>query len=145
MTPRNPGFLGGTALARVPDVSGFGRPSRRRFTWLELALGAGIALVLLTAAAALFAPRAAVDEADLALRDGQRILEAAVEWREQNPKGCPTPSQLKHEHRLASDARTDDPWGGRYRVACSGDQIKVFSPGRDRKAGTPDDVTVPKS
>ncbi len=126
-------------------MSGFGRPTKRRFTWLELGLGAGIALVLVTGGAFLFGSGAKADEADLAVRDAQRIREAAVEWREVNPRGCPTLTQLQHERKLSSEARTDDPWGGRFRVACSADGIVVVSPGRDQKPGTADDVLVPRS
>lgn len=126
-------------------MSGFGRPVRRRFTWLELALGAGIAAVLVTGGAFFFRPGAKVDEADLAVRDARRIREAAVEWREGNPRGCPTLTQLQHERKLSSQARTDDPWGSRYRVACTESGIVVLSPGRDQKPGTADDVSVPRS
>lgn len=126
-------------------MPGFGRPTRRRFTWLELMLGGAITLVVVTGAAFLFGPRSHVDESDLAVRDAQHIREAALEWREQNPKGCPTLTQLKHEHQLASEARTDDPWGGRYRIDCSRDGLVIVSPGRDGTPGTGDDVLVPRT
>lgn len=126
-------------------MSGFGRPVRRRFTWLELALAAGIAAIAVSGVAVLLAPKAKVNERDLAVRDAQRIRDAAVEWREVNPKGCPTLTQLKHERKLSSEARTDDPWGSRYRVSCTASGVVVVSAGRDGTPGTTDDVRVPKS
>ena len=125
-------------------MSGHGRPTRSRVTWLELVLGVGITGVVVAGAVFAFAPSAQLGDGDLAIRDAQRIRDAAVEWREREPTGCPTLNQLKHERRLASDARTDDPWGGRYRVACSGSGVVVVSPGRDQTPGTADDVRVPK-
>ncbi|MCC6900605.1 MAG: hypothetical protein IT377_16620 [Polyangiaceae bacterium] len=125
-------------------MSGHGRPVRRRLTWLELALGAGIAAAALLGGVLVLSKPDRLDDGDLAIRDAQRIREAAALWREANPSGCPTLTQLKHEHQLSSDARTDDPWGGRYRVSCSSDGIVVVSPGRDQKPGTADDVRVPR-
>ena len=101
-------------------MSGHGRPTRSRVTWLELVLGVGITGVVVAGAVFAFAPSAQLGDGDLAIRDAQRIRDAAVEWREREPTGCPTLTQLKHERRLASDARTADPWGGRYRAASPG-------------------------
>lgn len=125
-------------------MSGHGRPVRRRLTWLELALGAGIGAVALVGGVFMLSKPDRLGDGDLAIRDAQRIREAAVEWREENPRGCPTLTQLKHERKLSSEARTDDPWGGRFRVSCSSDGIVVVSPGRDQTPGTADDVRVPR-
>jgi hypothetical protein len=126
-------------------MSGFGRPARRRVTWLELALGGSTLTAV--ACAGLFVLGGGGDAAQVsdAVRDAARIREAAVEWRDANPRGCPTPTQLKHERKLAAEARTDDPWGSRYRVACTGGGIVVVSAGRDGKTGTADDVHVPRT
>jgi hypothetical protein len=126
-------------------MTGFGRPTRRRWTWLELGFGGGIVVVVAVAARAVLGSPSKIDESDMAVRDAQRIRDAALEWREANPQGCPTLTQLKHEHRLASEARTDDPWGGRFRLACSPSGVSVVSPGRDGTPGTDDDVKVPRS
>jgi hypothetical protein len=90
-------------------------------------------------------PGSETREVDTALKNAQKIREAVVDWRADNPSGCPTLSQLKQEKRLASQAVTDDPWGQRYRVECSGDAIRVVSPGRDGLADTSDDIRVPHS
>lgn len=133
-------------LGHSENMTGFGRPSRRRgFTWLELGLGAGALGLVALGASFVLSPGADVKQADLALRDAQRIRDAALEWREKNPTGCPTVTQLKHEHSLAAGAATDDPWGSRYRLSCSKQGVIVMSAGRDGKADTDDDVRVPKT
>ena len=81
---------------------------------------------------------------DTAQLSATRILEATQSWSEENEgQGCPSVSQLVEEEHLSKKARTDDPWGGRFRVVCEGDTIVIRSPGRDGKLGTPDDVRVP--
>lgn len=125
---------------------GHGRPVRRGISVLEL--GFGLGAVALALAGGIFFYGSSVDarEADAAVRDAQCIHEAALEWRSDNGRGCPTLSQLKHERRLDKEAQTADPWGQRYRLEC-GDEgsVTVVSPGRDGRAGTPDDVRVPKN
>jgi type II secretory pathway pseudopilin PulG len=122
------------------------RSNRRGFTRLELGLVLGLVVLLAGGTTLVVQPRLDADETDAAVKDAQRIRDAAVAWRRDNPEqGCPTLSQLQHERRLSSQAHTEDPWGQRFRVDCAGDEIRVISPGRDGKAGTADDVLVPRS
>lgn len=116
----------------------------RGITVMELALGLSLCAVAAGAVALFALPGAAADDTDAAIRDAQRIREAAVEWRQEHPSGCPTITQLKYERALPDDARDDDPWGSRYRLSCGGDEIEVLSPGRDRSLGTKDDIVVPR-
>jgi hypothetical protein len=118
---------------------------RRGVTWLELLLGLGAVAVVGGGVSLFFGHESHAGEVDLAVRDAQTIHDAVLDWRADNPQGCPTLSQLKQEKRLTSQAPTSDPWGQRYRVDCSGDSIVVVSPGRDGRAGTSDDVRVPRS
>ncbi len=119
--------------------------SRRGVTWLELLLGIGALSAVVGGASVFLGHESHEGEVDLAVREAQRIHDAVLDFRSENPQDCPTLSQLKQEKRLASQAATNDPWGQRYRVDCSGDTVVVTSPGRDGQAGTPDDVRVPKS
>lgn len=121
------------------------RVSRRGITWLELGLVAAAVALAVGVALLVFTPVASARAGDSAIKDAQRIHESAETWREETPKGCPTITQLKHEHKLASDATTDDPWGQRFRIECEGDTLRVTSPGADGKRGTGDDIRVPRS
>ena len=118
---------------------------QRGITWVELMLAVGLLSVLGIGLAAFLWSSGDARELDAAVTSAQRIREAGLKWRADNQRGCPTLSQLQHERKLASEARTDDPWGQRYRVDCRADDIVVVSPGRDGKLGTEDDVRVPKT
>jgi general secretion pathway protein G len=52
---------------------------------------------------------------------------------------CPTLQDLIRTKKL-DGSKTDDPWGKPYRIDCSEGEIRVWSDGNDRKAGTPDDL-----
>ena len=121
------------------------RRVQRGVTWIEVAIGVAVVGALGAGIFAVVQPEGRAREVDDAVKSAQRIREAGLSWRNDNSSGCPTLSQLQHEHKLSSDARTDDPWGQRYRVDCRNDDIVVVSPGRDGKLGTDDDVRVPRS
>lgn len=121
-----------------------GRRRSRGVTVLEAV--AGLALVAVIGAGITFfvnAREAEHDETEAA-RAADRIRSAARTWRDtESTSDCPTISQLIHDHVLDRDVRTDDPWGERYRVECSEDDVQVRSAGRDGKSGTSDDVRIP--
>jgi general secretion pathway protein G len=121
------------------------RRNRRGVTWVELVLALGVAGAVVGGIVVYQQPKSGARDVDVAVKDAQRIHDAVVDWRADNPSGCPTLSRLQQDRKLALDARTDDPWGQRFRVDCSGDTIRVISPGRDGKANTRDDVSVPRS
>jgi len=121
------------------------RRLQRGITWVELTLGIAVVGLMGAGALAVMQPHSRAEEVDTAVKSAQRIREAGLSWRQDNASGCPTLTQLQHEHKLATDARTDDPWGQRYRLDCHEGDIVVISPGRDGKVGTDDDVRVPRS
>jgi general secretion pathway protein G len=117
---------------------------RRGITVIELAALLALVAVVLGGALLLVRPSIEADKADAAMRDAMQIREAALEWKdEQGALGCPTLSQLMQDKRLTRDARTDDPWGGRFRIECGSAEVVVVSAGRDGKLGTDDDIRVP--
>jgi hypothetical protein len=74
-------------------------------------------------------------------QDARVILDAAVNWRRQNALlGCPTISQLIQDRFLTKSARADDPWGRRYRIRCSADEVHVESLGKDGVPASDDDI-----
>jgi hypothetical protein len=107
------------------------------------ALAAGAALFALSAVTAVVVARAGtVDPATLAGESGRRILGAAEAWQSENPVGCPSITALVDAGYLSADARTDDPWGGRFRIVCDARTASVRSAGPDAHFGTKDDVTI---
>lgn len=121
------------------------RGTRRRLTWIELSLLAG-GVTLAAGVGSLWASRCSQPEVQREAESAARTIFVAVEsWRAGNPHGCPTLSALVVDEALPGSSRLDDPWGGRFRVRCTGAQAQVFSPGRDGQAGTRDDVSFPRS
>ena len=79
-------------------------------------------------------------EAENAARN---LANAAADWKRTNSElGCPSISQLFHDRTLAAGARTDDPWGRRFRIDCSEQDVTVRSPGSDGKDATDDDIRI---
>ncbi len=119
--------------------------SRRRQRGVTVVeLGAVVALLAVVGGvvALVMGPRHAASENSAAVQDAEHIRRAAVDWRSENGSGCPTISQLEYDKTLSDDTRTDDPWGQRFRVLCTGDSVTVRSAGRDGKAGTRDDIVA---
>jgi general secretion pathway protein G len=120
------------------------RRFHRGITVVELAALLALVAVVLGGVLLVVRPGLEADKTDAAMRDAMQIREAALEWQhEQSALGCPTLSQLLHDKRLTRDARTDDPWGSRFRIECGSADVVVSSPGRDGKPGTADDIRVP--
>jgi hypothetical protein len=89
--------------------------------------------------------RSAGEDAETSSRsDANQIQIAAQGFRAQHSEGCPTISQLEEEHFLDRAARTDDAWGNRFRVRCTGDTLSVASAGPDGKANSSDDIRAPR-
>lgn len=123
--------------------------SRRARTFTSAGIVSRGAVLLGAALAALAAVTAVVvaqagsgDEKVVAVDSGRHVIAAAEGWLSENASGCPTITQLVDDGRLESDARTDDPWGNRFRIVCEGAHARVRSAGPDRRAGTPDDLAI---
>jgi len=74
--------------------------------------------------------------------DAAQIQSAAKAFRAQHADGCPTLSSLQEEELLSRNARSDDAWGNRFRIACADGELTVRSAGPDRKLNTPDDISA---
>jgi general secretion pathway protein G len=135
----------GICLADSAGVSRKARINARGVTRFELTAVAAMAAVLAVGCLLVVKPRIAAAETTEAVKDAGRILSAVQEWRRENGKGCPTLSQLVEEKQLSQSARMDDPWGERYRVRCTDDEVTVVSPGQDHQPNTSDDIRVPRS
>ena len=124
-----------TAAPAPRSFSSAGRVSRR-----TLVGGALVAAALVATVVA--AERLGPDDEEDALAAARHVLAAASSYRGEEAGGCPTLTGLVRAGRLESDARTDDAWGGRFRIVCEASAIEVRSPGRDGRAGTADDLRV---
>ncbi len=126
----------------MPSQAKAERARRSGLTRIEAGVAAGLLTGLVATLVLIFTPSEA-DAAGQAERDARRIQRVAADYvRETGSSGCPTLTQLERERRLPGDLRTDDPWGERFRVVCSGDDVSVTSPGRDGKPNTADDIRV---
>jgi len=105
----------------------------------EVSVLGSVLAVAATAGAIWLGPRNEAKQADEAFRDAAPLRRALEAWRDDNDRGCPSVSQLVYEKYLADDARTDDPWGSRYRVLCN-DDARIVSAGPDGELGTADDL-----
>ncbi|MEO6599049.1 MAG: hypothetical protein ABIQ16_04195 [Polyangiaceae bacterium] len=74
--------------------------------------------------------------------DATRIQTAAKSFRAQHTDGCPTVSSLQEEQLLSRNARQEDAWGNRFRIACEDSEPVVSSAGPDGKSNTADDVRI---
>jgi general secretion pathway protein G len=77
---------------------------------------------------------------------GARVIRDAVNtWRMSTGEAsCPTVSQLIEERILDKAQNTNDPWNQAYAITCTEDDVIVTSAGKDKKKGSPDDISVPK-
>ncbi|HTA90571.1 MAG TPA: prepilin-type N-terminal cleavage/methylation domain-containing protein [Polyangiaceae bacterium] len=78
---------------------------------------------------------------------GARIVRTAVQqWQAANNEtSCPTMSQLVQEKQLDPGQSTKDSWNQDFTLTCTDDEVIVSSNGPDKKKGTKDDITVPKT
>jgi hypothetical protein len=115
------------------------RNKQRGVTRVELLVGLG-AVGLVTAVAFGWARGGDGGEAE-ATATARRIVAAASDWKKEHREvGCPTLSQLIVDRNWRRDDPSDDPWGGRFRIHCSSQEVNVRSPGRDGRFQTEDDV-----
>ncbi|HEY4103234.1 MAG TPA: prepilin-type N-terminal cleavage/methylation domain-containing protein [Polyangiaceae bacterium] len=64
-------------------------------------------------------------------------------WLTHDSTSCPSVAQLVRDGALDKDSPPKDPWGGDWAIECAEDDVTISSKGRDRRAGTEDDIRVP--
>jgi general secretion pathway protein G len=64
-------------------------------------------------------------------------------WMKHDDETCPTVDELITDGILDEGSLRKDPWGGSWRIECTGFRVTVSSDGPDRKQGTADDIRVP--
>ncbi|MEN9578399.1 MAG: ral secretion pathway protein GspG [Pseudomonadota bacterium] len=117
--------------------------AERGVTRVELLAALGIAGLLFGSATLWLGRAAEDDQRGQAVKTAKELLGAASDFKRTKPDvGCPTISLLIHEERYDRSAPADDPWGGRYRIRCSAEDVEVLSAGKDGRFSTPDDIAV---
>jgi general secretion pathway protein G len=104
-------------------------------------------LAMVAGGVAVFALPRFQDSQKKTAESGARTIRMAVQqWQAANNEtSCPTVSQLIQDKQLDSGQNTNDPWGQAYNLNCSDDEVTVSSNGPDKKKGTKDDISVPKT
>lgn len=70
------------------------------------------------------------------------LTEALSGWKNNHPNECPTLGLIEAEGLLEPGTLRDDPWGGRFRVACDKAGLSLLSSGPDGALGTNDDIRI---
>src|SRR5207244_4392588 len=104
-------------------------------------------LAMVAGGVAVFALPRFQDSQKKTAESGARTIRMAVQqWQAANNEtSCPTVSQLIQDKQLDSAQNTNDPWNQAYNLNCSDDEVTVSSNGPDKKKGTKDDISVPKT
>jgi hypothetical protein len=109
-------------------------------------VGGAVALVGAIAVTAAVAAHGRTNaEAGQATQAAKKILQAASVYAAASAQaGCPTITELIEAQSLDDDARVEDAWGNRFRIACEGAEPRVISAGPDGRLGTGDDLRFPR-
>jgi general secretion pathway protein G len=125
------------------------RLARRRrtagVTLIEVMIVVAIMALLSSGVAVFVMPKLKEAQVSTAKTSAQVLRRAVQDWQRVNADiGCPAMTQLVDGKHIDSTSSTDDPWGMPWAFSCTDDEIFVQSTGPDKKAGTEDDISVPK-
>lgn len=122
-------------------VRRLGRAVQRGVTLVEVLIVVAIMGIIAGGAAYLVFPEYKKARIKTAVVGAGVIKQAAEVYREleSSSDACPTIQDLVNAKKI-DGKKTEDPWGMTYKVKCEEGEIRVVSPGNDRKEGTPDDV-----
>ncbi len=122
------------------------RALERGMTLIEIMIVVAIIAMVAGGVAVVAMPKLREAQASTAENACRVIRNAVSQWQmAENEYGtCPTVSQLVQDKQLDAGQETDDPWGQPYTIACTEDEVIVSSTGPDKKAGSKDDIVIPK-
>lgn len=123
------------------------RQAGRGMTLIEIMIVVAIIAMVAGGVAAVAIPRLNDASKTQAKTNCRGVRNAVKQWRvsEGDYTGCPTMTQLIEDKFLDAGQEINDPWGEPYEISCSDDEVTVTSPGPDKKLGSKDDISVPKS
>ena len=121
------------------------RTVARGVTLVEVLIVVAIMSLIATTVVVAVIPKFQKAQEDTALNSAREIRNAVVRWRAtRGGDQCPTVSQLVTDKEIDTASKVDDPWGSPFKIVCGDDEVTVSSPGRDKKEGSTDDLSVPK-
>ena len=115
----------------------------RGVTLVEVLIVVAIMSLIATGVTVAVIPKFREAQKRTAEQNALEIRSAVARWRATRGDTCPSVAQLVTDKEIDSASKTDDPWGSAYTIECGEDEVKVTSPGPDKKAGSADDVVVP--
>ncbi|HKQ68932.1 MAG TPA: type II secretion system protein [Polyangiaceae bacterium] len=121
------------------------RVAMRGVTLVEVLIVVAIMSLIATTVVVAVIPKFQSAQSETALNSMREIRNAVVRWRAtRGGDQCPTVSQLVSDKEIDTASKTEDPWNSQFKIVCTEDEIFVTSPGRDKREGTADDLSVPK-
>jgi general secretion pathway protein G len=131
------------------DPEPYAQLARRRqtagVTLIEVMIVVAIMALLSSGVAVFVMPKLKEAQVSTAKTSAQVLRRAIQDWQRVNAEiSCPAMTQLVDGKHIDSTSSTDDPWGMPWAFTCTDDEIFVQSTGPDKKAGTEDDISVPK-
>jgi general secretion pathway protein G len=123
----------------------WGRRHRQRAVTLVEVLIVVAIIALVSAGVAVAAIKFWGPSQDKSAATNARAIRGAVKawWMEHDPSLCPSVQQLVADQILDKDNAAKDPWGKPWRIECAESDVTIYSDGRDRIAGTSDDIRIP--
>lgn len=115
---------------------------KRGVTLVEVLIVLAIMALIAGSAVFLVFPQLAKAKIDTTVLSAQTIKKAVELYKNiDGADGCPTVDDLVNARKLEK-GKTNDPWGTPFVVECKeGDEIRVISAGKDKRAGSADDVS----
>ena len=120
------------------------RGSQRGVTLVEVLIVVAI-IALVSASVGLAAYKFWEPSREKSAATNARAIRSAVKawWVEHDASLCPSTQQLVADQILDKDQTSQDPWGRPWRIECAENDVTIYSDGRDRIAGTSDDIRIP--
>ncbi|WP_437937853.1 prepilin-type N-terminal cleavage/methylation domain-containing protein [Sorangium sp. So ce341] len=126
---------------RAKRIRRLGRRLSRGVTLIEVLIVVTIMAVIAGGATLVLWPKLEAARVRSAYTGTSVIKTAADQYQNLGAggEGCPTIQALVSAKQIDAN-KTDDPWGQPYRIKCEEGEVRVFSVGKDKKEGTPDDI-----
>ncbi|WP_437335100.1 prepilin-type N-terminal cleavage/methylation domain-containing protein [Sorangium sp. So ce394] len=126
---------------RAKTIRRLGRGLSRGVTLVEVLIVVTIMAIIAGGATLVLWPKLEAAKVRSAYTGASVIKTAADQYQNLGGggEGCPTLQALVSAKQIDAN-KTDDPWGQPYRIKCEESEIRVYSLGKDKKEGSPDDI-----